>query len=293
MLSRCCKFETIPESGFNVCMNCGRLGNQSLDTSNVVYGDISCRIMKPYSRKSRFEKKVLGLLRCLVNYRIDEDLLFFLQHRKIQNPADLHREIGLYSTKGRRPFDNIMYYWVALGFKQPTCTTKDILFLKQDFDNIFFAWDKYGYSNPKFPYSYLFRKIVMSNQTRYSKCMQQMTDFVRRLKCTKRKKRYDKIFKACITFNYLKEMRDDKKIDDNEVLVQSTGSGEKPKPSSAGQVIYAREKITRPISISPYDVKHVYKTQREVDAAIANGTFNVAKTMHMDKHGRMFFLSMN
>jgi hypothetical protein len=215
------------ESGYKVCTQCGKVGRQSLDTRSVVYNHLTSVMVRPYSRKSRFEKKVLGLLRCLVNYQIDEGLLFFLKHREIHCPEDLHMEIGLYPTKGRRPFDSIMYYWVALNFQQPTCTDRDILFLKQDFDNIFFAWDHYGYPNPKFPYSYLFRKIVMqASANRYSKGMQIMTRFVRRLQCAKRRKRYDKIFKRCACFDY-KNM-DDKKVDENEILeVQQTVSKEK------------------------------------------------------------------
>jgi hypothetical protein len=178
-----------------------------------------------------------------------------------------------------------MYYWVALGKRQPVCTDRDIRFLKQDFDTIFFAWGRYGYRNPKFPYSYLFRKIVMSNPKRYSKGIREMTKFVRRLKCKKRRRRYNRIFKVCASFDYLKEMTDDRKIDHNEETVVAS------KPSSEGQVVYSHEKIARPIRLSPYDVKNVYKSQEEINAAIENGTFDVAKTMHMDKHGRMFFLS--
>jgi hypothetical protein len=265
------------ESGYNVCTQCGKLGRQTLDTRNVVYNHQTSVMVRPYSRKSRFEKKVLGLLRCLVNYQIDERLVFFLKHRKIETPEDLHTEIGLYPTKGRRPFDSIMYYWVALNFEQPMCTETDILFLKQDFDNIFFAWDHYGYPNPKFPYSYLFRKIVMLKDSRYSKGMRIMTRFVRRLQCAKRRKRYDKIFKRCACFDY-KNM--DQKVDENEVDVD------------VKQTV-SIEKIRNPLRISPYDVKNVYKTKREMDQAVANGTFKIEKTMHMDIHGRMFFLAFS
>jgi hypothetical protein len=87
------------EGGFNVCTNCGKLGARALDTRNVVYNHLTSTVSQPYSRKSRFDKKVIRLLRCLVNYEIDEDLLYFLQHRKIKSPKGLHRAIKLYPTK--------------------------------------------------------------------------------------------------------------------------------------------------------------------------------------------------
>ena len=228
MLSSCCKAVCTTDAGYRICTNCGRLVQHALDTCNTSYNHTSSIMFKPYSRRSRFEKKVLGMLRCLVNYAIDEKLLFFLKHRKIKTPEDLHQEIGLYPTKGRRPFDSIVYYWRALGHPQPTCTDRDILFLKQDFAQVFFAWDRLGFQNPRFPYSYLFRKIVLTNATRYSKSMAQMTRFVRVLRCQMRRARYNDRFKRCIAFDY-QNMDDDTKQD-------------KPKPSSAGQT-HTVEKI--------------------------------------------------
>ena len=45
--------------------------------------------------------------------------------------------------------------------------------------------------------------------------------------------------------------------------------------------------------MSPYDAKGVYKTKAEVDAAVRNGTFDVAKTMYVDNSGRIFFLALD
>ena len=286
MLSKCCKSRLVPESGFLCCPECGRLGQQALDTRNVSYNHSTSMIVRPYSRKSRFEKKVLGLLRCLVNYRIDDDLFYFLKHRKINTPEGLHQEIGLYPTKGRRPFDAIMYYWIALGKRPPRCTDNDILFLKQDFDQIFFAWDRLGFQRPQFPYSFLFRKIVQANPKKYSKGMSTMTRFVRVLQCQKRRKRYSKLFKKCFAFDYLN--MDQSKPDDEKIDPQETFTA---KPNSDGQEIISHEKIDKPMILSPYDVAGVYKTRQEVDEAIARKDFDVSKTMHVDKQGRFFFLT--
>ena len=52
-------------------------------------------------------------------------------------------------------------------------------------------------------------------------------------------------------------------------------------PSSAGQRIISRVKMPYR-EISPYDVKNVYRSQREINRAIRRGTFEIAKTQHMN-----------
>ena len=42
--------------------------------------------------------------------------------------------------------------------------------------------------------------------------------------------------------------------------------------------------------MSPYDAKGIYKTQAEIDRAIANGNFQIEKTIYVDKNGTIFFL---
>ena len=71
---------------------------------------------------------------------------------------------------------------------------------------------------------------------------------------------------------------DEKKVDENEVEIEDKSE------------IYCREIIENKKTMSPYDAKGVYKTQAEIDRAIANGTFSIAKTMHVDKNGNIFFL---
>ena len=56
------------------------------------------------------------------------------------------------------------------------------------------------------------------------------------------------------------------------------------------QEIYCRE-ICRGDRMSPYDAKGVYKTKAEVDRAIRDGTFDIAKTMYVDKNNNIFFLA--
>ena len=37
-----------------------------------------------------------------------------------------------------------------------------------------------------------------------------------------------------------------------------------------------------PRTIDPYDVKNIYRSERDIQRAIAKGTFTHAKVMHMD-----------
>ena len=109
-MSFCCDAPLANEMGHNVCTMCGKVQSVCLDTTNTSYAHVTRHyIVKPYTRKSRFVKKCLSLLRCIPTCKIDEKLLFFLKTRKIETPEDLHQEIGLYPTKGRRPYEFIMY----------------------------------------------------------------------------------------------------------------------------------------------------------------------------------------
>ena len=275
MNSLCCTSETASEGGFVLCLCCGKIQSPALETGCTSYNHSSYYMAKPYSRKSRFEKKVLGLLRRRANHKIDEDLMIFLKTRKIKTPQNLLCEISLYPTKGRRPYSAIMYYWVCLGKTQPVCTDADVRQLKIDFDHIFFAWRRLGYPNPKFPYSYLFAKIVESNK-KYSSGIVEMVRFVRQLRCPKRRERYDRLFKKCKQFEYknLAIMR--------EMEIE---------PNSDGQEIVSHEIIENPKVMSPYDANGVYKTNREMQDAIDRGTFNIAKTMYVAKNGEFYFLT--
>ena len=163
--SSCCQVLTIVDEGYNVCSGCGRMMNMALNTELCTYADTPKHyIFKPYSRKSRFFKKCLAMLRCMTHCKIDEKLLKFLKCKTIRTPEELFTEISNFPSKKRRPYDSIMFYWVALGKEQPVCLDVDIENLKHDFDNIFFAWCRLGFKRPRFPYSFLFRNIVKFNK---------------------------------------------------------------------------------------------------------------------------------
>ena len=71
----------------------------------------------------------------------------------------------------------------------------------------------------------------------------------------------------------------EQKIDENEVEIEDKSE------------IVCREIIHNKKTMSPYDAKGIYKTQKEIDQAIANGTFQIEKTIHVDRNGQIFFLA--
>ena len=287
-----CGGMVVVENGFRVCTSCGRTTGRHLETHMTSYGSTSLYFPVGYSRKSRFEKKVLGALRRLSAHTIDENLMAYLKERNIQTPEQLMHGIATYPTKGRRPYLYIMYYWVALGFKQPVVLDADMQMLKRDFDHIFFAWERLGFPNPKFPYSYTFTKLA--GQRKYSQGMRDLIPFVRQLRCPTRRSRYDRLFKICQAFDFKKivfrekqmeshkcesecESKCESKCDDDEVQYPATE-------------IISHEKVVYPKVKDVRECRNVYQSQADVQRAFDTGTFDVAKTMSIDKDGKFYFL---
>ena len=71
----------------------------------------------------------------------------------------------------------------------------------------------------------------------------------------------------------------EEKIDETERTVTPPPS---PQPSSAKQYILRREIVKHRRNLDPYDVKKVYRNSQQIQRAVQNGTFDAAKTMHMD-----------
>jgi len=231
-----------------------------------------------YSRRTRFLKKILGALRLTASHTIDAKLMEYLKKLKIDTPEELLSAIGKFPSKGRRPYQFAMFYWYALGKPVPRCTDADVRMLVYEFDQIQTAWNRLNIKRPCFPYVFVLEKLVEA--AKYSKGVKAFVPFLRKLRCPKRRVRYEKLFRKCIELNLdVLEYRKDsptydkmeEKIDENEVeITRETCRGD---------------------TMSPYDAKGVYKTQEEVDRAVKNGTFDVAKTMFVDKNNNIFFLA--
>ena len=194
------------DMGVYFCRLCGTAQSRVLDTATTAFKQSHAVLKNTYSRKNRFEKKLLAALRCHVEYSVDPDLLKFLQDRSnhINTPQDLLDNISIYPMKRgrRRPYLYVSFYWQALGKQVPLITERDIFCLKHDFDHIFFAWERLHLPPPMFPYAFLLRHIVAHNRARYSKPMHKMCEFVRVLRCPTRVKRYKSLFQKCINFDY-------------------------------------------------------------------------------------------
>ena len=72
--------------------------------------------------------------------------------------------------------------------------------------------------------------------------------------------------------------------------IKDAKTKDEKRPHSNGQYIHERRKMPY-TEISPYDVKRVYKTEDEINRAIAKGTFTHSKLMHMNWNDKnVFFL---
>ena len=197
----CCKSPLSMINGYLICEYCGTVLRQHLDTCLTSYNQGYMSRKCSYSRKTRFEKKIIASLRCMAYHKIDEKLVTFLMSRKIKKPEDILSSICAYPGKRlRKPYLYATYYWSVLGFDLPRMTELDNRMLNRHFDQIFFAWKRLDLPNPNFPYSYLMRKIVMSNDI-YSDGIRQLIKFVRVLRCDIRKARYDRLFEKCINLD--------------------------------------------------------------------------------------------
>ena len=283
-LSLCCDCELVSDMGYMTCSGCGKQSTQHLETNSCSFTHQPKVMMsRSYSRKSRFFKKCLRMLRCRMNYRVDDNLVKFLKTKEIETPEKLFLEMSLFPCKKRRPFDAIMFYWAALGKNPPQCTENDIKQLKLDFDNIFFAWKRLGFQPPRFPYAFLFRKIVQAKSTMYSPGILEMTRFVRKLRCVSRKARYDELFEECLNFDYTEDIY---KEFGHPIYKMSKHT---PMPKDMPKQIVTREKI-KPMMLDTANLKNVYKTEEEFQEALKNNTFDIAKTFHIDNRGRFYTL---
>ena len=120
---------------------------------------------------------------------------------------------------------HVVHYWKALGKPIPVVSDTEIQKLLRDFDDILFAWQRLKLPNPQFPYTYLMRQIV-AQMSNYSPAMHQLTQFLRVLKCKKRRKRYDILFQKCL--NIVNKNFDFDVINDDKEESVFSGSDSEP-----------------------------------------------------------------
>lgn len=193
----CCSEPLASRDGFLVCLQCGKVARRHLDTRHTSYTQCFGYVKPGYSRKNRFEKKLIASLRCLAHYNIDVKLVAHLKTLNIETPEQLLVGIAQYpKKKPRKPYMYATYYWRALGKHAPPMTPNDIRLLDLAFDQIYFAWRRLHVNGPQFPYAYLMRKIV-ADSPEYSDNIRYLMRFMRVLRCRSRRLRYDKLFETC------------------------------------------------------------------------------------------------
>lgn len=193
----CCTKPLVSRDGFLMCLECGKMHRPHCDTRFTSFNQRYGFVKAGYSRKNRFEKKLIASLRCMAHYNIDAKLVEHLKKFNIKTPEQLLAGIAQYPKKRpRKPYIYAPYYWIALGKDLPKMTENDIRMLNLAFDQIFFAWHRLHVTGPHFPYSYLMRKIV-ADSTEYSSNLRFLMRFLRVLRCRSRRLRYDKLFQVC------------------------------------------------------------------------------------------------
>jgi len=278
--TKCCGTTEIKDNGFVYCSGCGVLINRMMDLSVTSFNQSSHYMPEGYSRRTRFVKKILGALMLTASHIIDEKLMEYLKKRKIDTPEELLSTIAKFPSRGRRPYQFAMFYWYALGKPVPRCTDDDVRMLTFEFDNIQTAWNRLNIKKPCFPYVFILEKLVQA--PKYSKGVKAFVPFLRKLRCPKRRVRYEQLFQKC-------RQLDLENLDYRQLSLTYDKMEEKVDTNETKSII-TRE-MCRGDTMSPYDAKGVYKTQQEVDRAVRNGTFDVAKTMFVDKNNNIFFLA--
>ena len=101
----CCTKPLVGRDGFLVCLECGKVARPHLETHHTSYTQRFGYVKSGYSRKNRFEKKLIASLRCMAHYHIDAELVKHLKKYKIQTPEQLLVGIALYpKKKPRKPY---------------------------------------------------------------------------------------------------------------------------------------------------------------------------------------------
>ena len=114
-----CSNPLISDMGMNFCSACGLSAGRVCDTSLTAFSQSHAVLKSSYSRKNRFQKKLLASLRCLVNYTLDEDMLQYLRQDNIQCPSALLKSMSKYPVKSgsRRPYLYVTFYFKIHNFK--------------------------------------------------------------------------------------------------------------------------------------------------------------------------------
>ena len=192
-----CRCVFVVDAGFQTCVFCGVVASRELDETISPFDQTPVASIRPvYTRKKRFARKILGALLNRIHHNIDGGLLNHVC--ECTTPEQMFKEIALFPYEKRRPYTNITAYWLAAGKHLELPTDGEVRKVIHTFDNIFFAWNRLEIVGPAFPYSVLLQHIVKEGS--YGPAMNYLIRFTRRLRCPKRRARYDSLFKQCMKY---------------------------------------------------------------------------------------------
>ena len=187
-----------------VCVVCGKVVARDLNTSNTSFSQrFSSLGQKRYSRKKRFNNRILGALQRRINHSLDLQLVRYLKqcHRrkKLNSPEELLLRMSEYRSP-RKPYLHALLYWTEVtGEKVELMTREDEHFISMWFDEIFFARNRLAFPRPRPPMATLLQLVVQEFDL---KNVKYLVRFTRHLRCPARTRKYYDQTQKC--FAYIK-----------------------------------------------------------------------------------------
>lgn len=204
--STCCKCTSfVIDAGYSVCVSCGQAAARALDSNITCFAQQVALLRVSYTRRSRFEKKILAALLGRQHHTIDVDLLRHIESSGASTPEAFLAAMGTYESKLRRPYIFVTKYWQATNRAIPVLGLDEEKFIVSMFDDIFFSWERLNLENPQFPYCTLLRLII--NHYNCSSEARKLLRFARVLRCEKRRARYAMCFEKCLRYIQEKDER--------------------------------------------------------------------------------------
>ena len=195
---------TVVENGWHTCMGCGAVLGSELDQRNCSFHEVPTHALRAtYTRIKRFRSKIIGGLQRRLNHAIDEEVLGLMGERfpaKTPVPPEHFLEyLGSLIIGRRKPYIHVAYYYEALfGVTLPCMPAYEEKLICRMFEEVFFATDRLKLERPTFPMSTLLRLIV--DNFEFSLKTQLVVRFAKRLRCPRRRRRYQEMFARCCEY---------------------------------------------------------------------------------------------
>ncbi len=185
-----------------VCVECGVVTTRDLNTSNTSFSQrFSSLGQKRYSRKKRFNNRILGALQRRINHSLDLQLVRYLKqcHRRasLNSPEELLLRMSEYRSP-RKPYLHALLYWTEVtGEKVELMTKEDEHFISMWFDEIFFARNRLAFPRPRPPMATLLQLVVQEFDL---KDVKYLVRFTRHLRCPARSRKYHEQTQKCFAY---------------------------------------------------------------------------------------------